>query len=193
MKVFLAPPKGLIEKETYIEWLLAYGFKPTILEVETKITAPLILAGGADIGRDLERDAKEFWWIQQALSEGHPIIGVCRGMQILNYYFGGTVKDLSGILNEDHSAADFADNADHSGRPSQYHLVEDQTGYSTRVNSRHHQHCETLAANFTITHTGGNIIEGIEDLDRQIWAVQWHPERMESDDNLYPLDKLFAK
>ena len=73
------------------------------------------------------------------------------------------------------------------------HLVEDQTGYSTRVNSRHHQHCETLAANFTITHTGGNIIEGIEDLDRQIWAVQWHPERMESDDNLYPLDKLFAK
>ena len=71
MKVFLAPPKGLIEKETYIEWLLAYGFKPTILEVETKITAPLILAGGADIGVDLERDAKEFWWIQQALSEGH--------------------------------------------------------------------------------------------------------------------------
>jgi gamma-glutamyl-gamma-aminobutyrate hydrolase PuuD len=36
-----------------------------------------------------------------------------------------------------------------------------------------------------------SIVEGFEDLENQIWAVQWHPEKMESENNEYPLDKLF--
>jgi gamma-glutamyl-gamma-aminobutyrate hydrolase PuuD len=62
-----------------------------------------------------------------------------------------------------------------------------------QVNSRHHQYCETVAKNFTVTHLSfgcGYIPEAFEDLQHKIWAVQWHPERMESADNSYPLDKL---
>jgi gamma-glutamyl-gamma-aminobutyrate hydrolase PuuD len=61
-----------------------------------------------------------------------------------------------------------------------------------RVNSRHHQYCSEIAPNFKVTHRAfGNLVpEGIEDVDNKIWAVQWHPEREESDDNVYPLNML---
>lgn len=193
MKVFLAPPKGPKELVAFIDWLTHHGFEPITLQSNTPINGPLILAGGADIGKDTSRDINELRWIQEALVKKQPIIGVCRGMQILNHYFGGTVEDLDLVLEEAHAAADFSDAADHTGRPSRLHLIEDRDGNQMQVNSRHHQYCDKIADNFTKTHVGGGIVEAIEDLDRQIWAVQWHPERWESDDNLYPLDKLFAK
>ena len=114
-------------------------------------------------------------------------------MQILNQYFGGKVVDLNEVIVEDHKSADFAENIDHSGKPSQFHIVEDLDGNLTNVNSRHHQHCINIPSNFKVTHRSypsNSIIEGFKDESQKIWAVQWHPERRESDDNLYPLNKL---
>jgi gamma-glutamyl-gamma-aminobutyrate hydrolase PuuD len=114
-------------------------------------------------------------------------------MQILNHYFGGSVENLNESIVEDHKAADFSQDVDHSGKPSQFHTVEDLNGTLTSVNSRHHQHCNILATNFKATHLSYpmyGVVEGFEDLDRMIWAVQWHPEKMESEDNEYPLGKL---
>ena len=50
-----------------------------------------------------------------------------------------------------------------------------------------------VADNFKVTHMSfdaGYIPEAFEDTDLKIWAVQWHPERDESADNTYPLDKI---
>ena len=192
MTVYLAPPKGPSEKVAFIEWLNANGLKPEILD-DQPIGGPLILAGGADIGKDLNRDTREFRWIQEAITNGYPIIGVCRGMQILNHFFGGVVENIAEELVEAHAAAEFSDNADHSGRPSQHHIITDQDGNTISVNSRHHQYCAKVADNFTVTHIGGAIPEAFSDESKKIWAVQWHPERGESENNTYPLDKLFAK
>ena len=95
MKVYVAPPKGEIEKKTYISWLESAGYEPIILDLRyKKINAPLILCGGADIGKNPERDQSELNWIKLALEHQMPIVGICRGMQILNSYFGGEVYDL---------------------------------------------------------------------------------------------------
>ena len=196
MKALVAPPKGKLEKVQYETWLITNGIQfKWLTKRDTKIDRPLILCGGADIGKDIDRDALEFYWIELALEAEQPIIGVCRGMQILNYYFGGTVKDLDGRLVEAHSADNFAEAEDHIGKKSQYHNVYDQAGNQMWVNSRHHQYCAVIANNFTATHwtRGRMVIEGITDEARKIWAVQWHPERAESDDNVYPLDKIIAK
>tara|TARA_B100000767_G_scaffold264963_1_gene280492 strand:+ start:96 stop:677 length:582 start_codon:yes stop_codon:yes gene_type:complete len=193
MKVYVAPPRGKLEKIAYQKWFETYGHEPVWLDLRYKVNGPLVLCGGADIGKDPDRDAKEYIWIQQALDGGHKILGVCRGMQILNEFFGGTVIDINESIVEDHKAGNFAENVDHSGKPSQYHIVQDLEGNLINVNSRHHQHCDKIATNFETTHISypvHSIIEGFKDEAKKIWAVQWHPERMESDDNEYPLSVL---
>jgi gamma-glutamyl-gamma-aminobutyrate hydrolase PuuD len=194
MIIYVAPPRGKKEKETCLSWLNHFGHEVIWLDLRRKVKGPLLLCGGADIGKDPERDEKEFIWIKQALDASHPILGLCRGMQILNTYFGGSVKDISDAIVEDHKAANFAENVDHSGKPSQFHMVEGLSGTLMNVNSRHHQHCDVIADNFKTTHISYptySVIEGFEDVDQKIWAVQWHPEKMESEDNEYPLSKLF--
>lgn len=196
MTIYVAPPRGIKEKEAIRLWLSHYNHEIIWLDLRRKVKGPLLLCGGADIGKDEERDAKEFIWIKQALDSNNRILGICRGMQILNHYFGGKVEDLSDAIVEDHKSADFSENIDHSGKPSQFHAVEDLNGTLTKVNSRHHQHCNILADNFKATHLSYpiyDVVEGFEDLDKMIWAVQWHPEKMESEDNEYPLGKLTQK
>ena len=173
MKVYVAPPRGKLEKIAYQQWLEHYGHTPVWLDLRRKVNGPLILCGGADIGKDPERDAKEYVWIQQALDAGHKILGVCRGMQILNEFFGGTVIDVLESIVEDHKAGDFAEDVDHSGKPSQYHIVQDLEGSLTNVNSRHHQYCDKIAANFKATHISypvHSITEGFQDEEQKIWA-----------------------
>jgi gamma-glutamyl-gamma-aminobutyrate hydrolase PuuD len=191
-KVLVAPPYGELEKQMYREWLIENGFKPFFLGTECKnIDAPLILCGGGDIGKSPKRDARETSWIKSALENGQPIIGICRGMQLLNHYFGGEVENISEPLIENHLNDTFDDDDDHSFRLSQFHLVYDIDGNMMEVNSRHHQHCRWVELNFEITHraTDGTV-EGIQDLEKRIWAVQWHPEREECENNEYPLNKL---
>jgi gamma-glutamyl-gamma-aminobutyrate hydrolase PuuD len=183
LKVYVAPPKGEIEKETYINWLESNGYEPTILDLRyKKIDAPLILCGGADIGKNPERDQSELNWIKLALEHQMPIVGICRGMQILNSYFGGEVSDLKNIIVEYHQSDEFSDDTDHSERESQFHYIKNIDDVMFEVNSRHHQWCSTIADNFKVTHTsfdGGWIPEAVEDETHKIVAVQWHPERLE--------------
>lgn len=193
MIIYVAPPRGIQEKQDCFNWLTHYGHEVVWLDLRRKVKGPLLLCGGADIGKDQERDDREKIWIKQTLADGYPIIGLCRGMQVLNSYFGGVVEDLSDRIVEDHKAADFSEDIDHSGKPSQFHTVEDLDGKLINVNSRHHQHCSVIADNFKATHLSYplySVIEGFEDIDQKIWAVQWHPEKMESEDNEYPLNKL---
>lgn len=196
MVIYVAPPRGKGEREAIQKWLTYFNYEIVWLDLRRKVKGPLLLCGGADIGKDEERDSREFIWIKQALDSNNRILGICRGMQILNHYFGGKVEDLSEAIVEDHKAADFSEDIDHSGKPSQFHNIEDLDGKITRVNSRHHQHCNILANNFKATHLSYptyGVVEGFEDLDKMIWGVQWHPEKMESEDNEYPLGKLSQK
>jgi gamma-glutamyl-gamma-aminobutyrate hydrolase PuuD len=175
--VYLAPPKSEAELGYYVTWLSKTDHSITILRNVEDLNGPLILAGGADIGKNPERDAFEYSLIHKALENGWPILGVCRGMQIVNAYFGGDVEDL--LVEDNHSSSrDFIMENNVARKKSIYHEVWDEDHNHFRVNSRHHQHCLKIPRPLRpIMWSWDGIVEAI--YGPKILLVQWHPERSE--------------
>lgn len=159
----------------------------------------LLLAGGEDLapalfgqevrpglGKVIERrDRYEWALLQAALTKDIPILGICRGFQLLNVYFGGTLyQDLSAYYKTEvpHFSA-------HLGREALVHEVLLMEGTLLRqcygeeklwVNSLHHQGVEVLAPDLlaaAISREG--LVEGFQHRTaRCVLGVQWHPEMM---------------
>ena len=146
----------------------------------------LCLAGGPDVdpsrygqeltgsrSPDLVRDALE---LDVALprSTGKPILAICRGMQVLNVYRGGTLLQ---DIGEGHQAT-----GDHVIlRPAEVdpssRLVT-ITGIAPVVNHRHHQVVDRLGEGLRPTAWSDGYVEAMEATDEPwVVAVQWHPER----------------
>ncbi len=129
----------------------------------------LALIGGGDVNPkiynslealdyDYELDKLEFLLIKEALNRKLPIFGICRGLQILNIYFGGTLKEIP---------------ASHLG----LHNIKLKNDVVKSVNSFHHLCIDTLASNFSILAKSNDfVVEEIEDKKRMIFATQYHPE-----------------
>lgn len=148
----------------------------------------LVLGGGGDVepawyGQenwacdtvDGERDWRERQLIGLAVEKKIPILGICRGIQLLNVVFGGDlIQDIG---------------ASHSMTQGQYRLHLTRTlpgsqlnrlyGAEPVTNSGHHQVIGRLASGFQATQWAWDgVIEGIEHLTLPILAVQWHPEQL---------------
>lgn len=136
-----------------------------------------------------DRDAMELAFLEAALRRDIPVLAICRGHQLMNVGFGGTL--LQHIDSGEHRA-DFAT----PGYPSRWHRV--RLSGATRlsaaygalefeVNSRHHQAVTMvhLASGlrpiaFADDH-GTGLVEGSESEEhRWVVSVQWHPERPEA-------------
>lgn len=158
----------------------------------------VVLAGGADIhpiiyGEDpnpnlgdvcLDRDETELAIITAAIKYGKPILGICRGLQLLNCHFGGTlyqdifsqVPDVIGHMSPS-TNFDFTHsiNLDEDG-----FLYEIMGKDRMLVNSTHHQAIKKLGEGFkVVAKASDGIIEAIENRDKKIFAVQFHPEKMQ--------------
>jgi putative glutamine amidotransferase len=163
----------------------------------------LVLTGGIDVDpasygaaerhpkvkeTSWERDAMELAYLEHALRRDIPVLAICRGHQLLNVGFGGTL--LQHIESGEHRAAVRA-----PGYPSRWHSVritEDSRlaaalgASDLEINSRHHQAVRgaSLAPGlrpvaFAADH-GGELVEGAEsEQHRWVVGVQWHPERLE--------------
>lgn len=145
----------------------------------------LLLPGGGDVRSTLygqenngshepndERDNAEFRVIARFLALDRPILGICRGMQILNIVFGGTLhQHIPG-----HSQVDGKDYV-HLSRTDDP-LLKNLYGTEFPINSAHHQVVDKLGVGLNATQwSEEGYIEGIRHESRPIWAVQWHPER----------------
>lgn len=157
----------------------------------------LVLAGGADIdpaaygaepgphtlGTVPERDAFEIALARGALERDLPLLGICRGMQVMNVARGGTlVQHLpDDVGHEDHrrSIGSF-DNADHDVRLAEGSLALQAAGEKLHgTKSHHHQGVDRIGAGFAVTGwaTVDDLPETIEDPScRFALGVQWHPE-----------------
>ena len=173
----------------------------------------LILEGGADVcprsygeeplqtqwEGDEVRDGYEIELIRAFHAAGKPIFGICRGIQILNVAFGGTLyQDISTQVPNAfvHRNWDLYDSNRHSVEiVAGTHLAEvfDQSGVVT-VNSVHHQGINRLADGFDVEafSVTDDIVEAIRLRDdRFVAAVQWHPEFTSvEDDSQLPPDPL---
>ena len=153
----------------------------------------LILAGGSDVdpasygadpdpetrGTNPDRDRFELALAQAALERDMPVLGICRGMQMLNVACGGTlIQHIEDIPTHRHTAGEFGD---HDVELDPDSLAERAAGgRRVAVKSHHHQGIDEVGDGLRVTGHGGDEIEAIEAPGRQFaLGVLWHPEEDE--------------
>ena len=221
-KIIISSGNGQ-DVDNYVNSIKEYNGNPIIISpnqkdsVEELVFDGLMLTGGGDIspslysqrmkssddnicfGTSIERDTVEFNLVKKALSDNKPILGICRGMQLLNVYFGGTLIQNVDLLHFENMYK-FRNNTIGQGNfdAQKYKEIESDfhhifitlgsifatilgSGGLLKVNSRHHQgisHKE-LAPIFTASAYSieDGIIEAYENKEHSILGVQFHPER----------------
>lgn len=145
----------------------------------------LILSGGDNIGDFPERDSIEISVLDYGIKKKLPIFGVCRGMQMMNNYFGGSVITTS---DQKHVNSSHDVNIVNS---SKHKILESK---SIKVNSFHNniinsnilgKDLEPFAISFDES------VEGFYHKSLPIIGVMWHPERSQDDINKELLSKVF--
>lgn len=143
----------------------------------------LLLTGGGDVEParyggarlptdtvDVDRDREEFALLDAFLRQGRPVFGICRGVQLLNVYFGGTLcQQVPG----------HADGARHTVHAVPGSRIEALCGAAFETNSWHHQAADALAPGLRCTASSPDgLAEALEHEAFPVFGVQWHPERM---------------
>jgi gamma-glutamyl-gamma-aminobutyrate hydrolase PuuD len=185
---------------TYPDSVLRAGGVPVLLppspeaaDAVDRLDA-LVLAGGPDIDpqhygaeRDphtgparAERDAAELAVLHRALEAGIPVLGVCRGIQVLNIGLGGTLTQhlpaALGHTGHNPTPGVFGDVEVVLEPGSRVHAA---LGPAARVQCHHHQGLDRLGDGLTVTgRADDGSIEAVELTGRRfVVGVQWHPEQ----------------
>lgn len=154
----------------------------------------LLLAGGGDIhpsrfGQenrgseeiDRTRDQAELDLTAAYLESGKPILGICRGHQVLNVALGGTLRqDIGPELRQFHAGDPNTDEDKvHPVRAAAGSLLYNLYGPVFSVNSSHHQALDRLGEGLVaVQWSESGIVEGIQHRTLPVIGVQFHPERM---------------
>ena len=169
----------------------------------------LVLSGGADIDPDYlgeepldcisvnpRRDAQELMLVRLAVERQIPILGICRGIQMLTAALGGKlyqdIKTQHGRPCIEHSQTIARGLPSHDVKIEKDSLLHSLMGTETlAVNSFHHQAVKEVPQGFRVTAMSEDgIIEGMESTTfRPILGVQWHPECfiLEADRTMMPI------
>ena len=158
-------------------------------EVDTNYDG-LLLGGGVDVDParygeentacgdlDTARDAAEFALLDAFVKAGKPVFGICRGHQLMNVYFGGSLYQHLPCADM-HTPTSEGDNA-HEVTALPGSILAKLYGESFMVNSVHHQGVKKLGQGLVATaFWNGEVVEAIEHTEYPVFGVQWHPERM---------------
>jgi putative glutamine amidotransferase len=131
-----------------------------------------------------ERDAYELALARAAVERGIPTLGICRGMEILNVVYGGSIEqhlpDMLGHEEHRHTPGTYAD---HEVRLAPGSLAARAAGSeSTPVKSHHHQGIKEVGSGLEVTGWGAedDAVEALEDPSCPfVLGVLWHPEEDE--------------
>lgn len=196
---------GASVSEGYIKSVLKAGGEPIIIPPITEVSLlrnivkeldGLVLIGGVDFAPsyykekaieqlgevDSIRDVSDLTLIKLATDWNVPILGICRGEQGLNVAFGGTLyQDIPSQLNTqiNHSQKEKGHVGTHNVNIDANSRLAKILGTTLiKTNSFHHQSVKDVAPYFkAVAHSEDGIVEAIEAYpNRNIMAVQWHPE-----------------
>lgn len=187
----------LDKRPAYLEAIAAQGARAVEIvagEEEWRIEdlEGILLAGGGDIDParfkqtqhaktihvDLARDELELRLAREAVAAHKPVLGICRGAQVLGVAFGGDlIQDIPDLVPN----ARQHDNGEHPVWVAPDSRLGQILGDRAEVNSFHHQANASLGAGLRVAAwSDDNVIEAVEALETGfVLGVQWHPERME--------------
>lgn len=189
MRILLS---GNTKLQYYTDAVTAAGAVATAMylpEVDTSYDG-LILCGGNDVDPkyygepvdgsvniDLPRDEAEFALLDAYVKAGKSVLGICRGHQLINIYFGGSL--YQDIPEADLHTCRLDYYCTHSVTAVKGSLLEKLYGTEFTVNSSHHQALKELGEGLIGTaFWKGRYNEAFEHASLPILGVQWHPERM---------------
>lgn len=194
-----------VAREQYLDAIRRAGADP--IAIDPTGVAPdafdgLCLTGGGDIDPvrygadnvastdiDEQRDALEFALLERALARDIPVLGICRGFQVLNVQFGGSLEQHHLGHSPKYPPGGATVSDDPAGADAVRHVIVAEPGSQLAaacgddpfvVNSSHHQviTADRLAADLRATGRVGELVEALESpAHRWVVAVQWHPER----------------
>jgi len=154
----------------------------------------VLFTGGADIapsrygekmsGKDLEmnenRDTAEFEIAEKAFSLYLPILGICRGCQLINVFLGGSLFQHI----EGHSKVNGKDSLHKVEILEKTRLFGIVNEKILEVNSAHHQAIKSTGKGLRVSARAmDGTIEGIESSEYPFLGVQWHPERLDNEES----------
>jgi putative glutamine amidotransferase len=203
--------------ENYYKWLEYHDSTITIIDMYSlpldsaliifESCDGLLITGGTDVypgvyGKehdtvrcwepDHKRDSLELSLIKAARNAGTPMLGICRGHQIINIGLGGSLivdipSDFDTII--EHQCEDYQ-NCFHKVTVESNSLLNEISGiYAGEVNSNHHQGVDRLARELkAVSYASDGLIEAVEwaypEGNPFLLGVQWHPERMDYENPL---------
>lgn len=205
MKIALSRVEKRLER--YTNWLEHYNIEYEVLDYEKheadierlKECSGLILSGGVDIYPEIycdwdtaetkgtyipERDGFELNLLETAIDNKMPVLGICRGCQLINVYFRGSlIFDIEDIRKVNHRKISSDEDRQHNIRIIKNSLLYEIIGKEfVTVNSSHHQSADRIGEGLMMSaKSDDGIVEAIEYADKKdkpfFIGVQWHPER----------------
>lgn len=180
-------------RKNYAGALKGCGAEP-IITTDLSLTSEcsgLLLPGGGDADPGLygqkntgsfdvdgQLDKTEILLIHKFCEDSKPILGICRGIQIINIAFGGDlIQDIKN--GAAHKWEKATGDKVHQVSACKQSFLYKLYGERFSVNSAHHQAVGRVAAGFSVAAKADDgTVEAIENREKNIYAVQWHPERM---------------
>jgi len=198
--------------ENYYKSVVAVGGVPVIIPVTDDLATieaivgrldGILLSGGGDMHPryyneepipengtpDELRDRYDVTLIKSAVEYQLPVLGICRGMQVINTVFGGSLYQDINVQYADKKPMCHSQNEERSVTTQTASVVTDSLLYSIvscntlPINSIHHQAVKRIADGFrAVAFADDGICEAIESLYYPILGVQWHPEHLSEAD-----------
>ncbi len=165
----------------YLELIKRLDFTPLILSYTIDIEEyfrvfkvdGIILSGGNDLyewfntKESKKRDAFEYKLIKYAIENSIPILGICRGMQVIANYFNSHFEKISNQVGINHLLK--------PNIKSKYFPILKEI---KKVNSYHNYAVNSISSDLIVSaYNDGDIIKAIEHRELKIFGHMWHPER----------------